>query len=93
MKSDILIYLADPVGGGPKAPNGVDQTAINNVWGYWLWGIIIVGTFALAGCAILAWKNSRNNEGNEGVEKAAKIIGALIAIGLVPGIIGTVTGV
>lgn len=93
MKSEILIYLADPVDGGPKAPDGAPTTQINALWSTWLWGIVIIGTFALAGCAILAWKNSRNNDGNEGVEKAAKILAALVGISMIGGIVGTVTGV
>lgn len=93
MSNSIPTFLALPVTGEPEAPPGTPQTEINSLWGYWTWGVIIVGTFALAACAILAYQNSRNNEGNEGVTKAAKIVAGMIALGLIPGIVSAVTGV
>lgn len=88
----LLYSLAVPVSGNPEAPPGTPQSSINSFWGYWTWGIIIVGTFALAGCAILAYRNSRNGEGNEGVERGAKILAGMIALGLIPGVVGQLTG-
>jgi Na+/proline symporter len=87
------VSLKDPFDPGPiVAPNADIKSDLGTLWGYLGWGIFALACFALAGCLVMAWSRHRNNQSNEGLEKAGIIFGAMLAFGAILGVVGTITG-
>jgi hypothetical protein len=91
--SKIVQQLAAPITSTPERPPGLNQDALNHLWGYVGFGIAIMACFGLAGCAVLAWSNHRDGDSsNPGVKKAGWVLGGALAFGIIAGVVGTVTG-
>lgn len=78
--------------GTTTAPNEKIGATIGTLFGYFAWAVVVAACFALLGCAAMAWSNHRQGQTNEGVTKAGWVLGAVLSVGLIVGVVGTVSG-
>jgi hypothetical protein len=74
------------------APDDTVKTMVGTVFGYAGWIVAVIACFALLGCAVLAWSRHRSGQSNEGVEKAGWVVGGVMAVGMIVGFVGTISG-
>lgn len=87
------MFRMDPfVPGSKVAPDSNIASVIGTLFGYVGWGVAVIACFALVGCAVMAWSQHRQGQSNEGVAKAGWVVGGVMAVGMVVGIVGTISG-
>jgi peptidoglycan/LPS O-acetylase OafA/YrhL len=87
------MFRMDPFVPGQKvAPNADIGKVLGTLFGYLGWGIAAIACFALAGCAVMAWSQHRQGQSNEGVAKAGWVVGGVMVVGMVVGVVGTISG-
>ena len=83
----------DPFTPGAKtAPDENVKALIGTLFGYAGWAVAVIACFALIGCAVMAWSQHRQGQSNEGIAKAGWVVGGVMAVGMVVGVIGTISG-
>lgn len=88
-----MLLRMDPfVPGSKVAPNSSIGSTIGTLFGYVGWGVAVIACFALVGCAVTAWAQHRSGQSNEGVQRAGWVVGGVMAVGMVVGIVGTISG-
>lgn len=78
--------------GAPTAPDDTVKATVGTLFGYGGWVVVVIACFALLGCAVMAWSQHRQGQSNEGVAKAGWVVGAVMAVGMIVGIVGTISG-
>lgn len=87
------MFLMDPFTPGAKvAPNATVSDVLGKLFGYAGWAVAAIACFALVGCAVIAWSRHRSGQSNEGIEKAGWVVGGVLAVGVITGIVGTISG-
>jgi hypothetical protein len=87
------MFRMDPfVPGARVAPNSTIGNQLGILFGYAGWAVAAIACFALIGCAVMAWSQHRQGQSNEGVAKAGWVVGGVMAVGMIVGIVGTISG-
>ena len=87
------MFRMDPfVPGSKVAPDSNIGATIGTLFGYAGWAVAVIACFALLGCAVMAWSQHRQGQSNEGVAKAGWVVGGVMAVGMIVGVVGTISG-
>ena len=88
-----MLLRMDPFAPGSfTSPNDAVKTTVGTIFGYGGWVVAVLACFALLGCAVLGWSRHRSGQSNEGVEKAGWVVGGVMAVGMIVGFVGTISG-
>jgi len=88
-----MLLRMDPFTPGDfNAPDDSIKSTVGTVFGYGGWIVAVIACFALLGCAVMAWSQHRQGQSNEGVAKAGWVVGGVMAVGMIVGFVGTISG-